>query len=63
MTSSQSSAPTILKYKTDFEKSVVIGNFENRGWIRTNDGRSFKIFSFVIISSRDNSDDICDALK
>ena len=28
--------PTRLKWKTDLEKSVVILNFERRGWLRVN---------------------------
>jgi len=28
-----------LKYKSDFDKTVVLNNFEKRGWIKTADGK------------------------
>ncbi|KAL9647289.1 hypothetical protein ABK040_011656 [Willaertia magna] len=35
---------TVLKYKTDFEKIVVVNNFENRGWIRTDEDYDWNIY-------------------
>src|SRR3989338_8301955 len=51
----ENSSGTVLKYKTDLEKSVVINNFENRGWVRTNDGK-FCISSYCFIQIKKETD-------
>jgi tubulin polyglutamylase TTLL1 len=35
---------TVLKYKSDLEKTVIISNFERRGWTRTTNDTDWNIY-------------------
>jgi len=53
MSQSNNGPPTVLKYRTDFEKSVVVNNFENRGWVRTTDGKLRMVDSDLKLNDRE----------